>query len=646
MKPATVKRLRLLASALGVLLLIVLVLGAWFYIRMRASLPQLDGSAAMTGLGARVTVERDAQGVPTLRGANRNDVARALGFIHAQDRFFQMDCTRRHAAGELAELCGKVALAHDRRVRIHNFRTLAQTVLAKLPAEQRALVEAYTAGANAGLAALKTEPFEYLLLRENPQPWKAEDCVLMIYAMALDLQDEDAVYERSLATLNDTLGRSSVAYFAPLLGPDDAALDGTTGSLAPMPTDHMIDIRKRVYEYEDNKKHAYRTNTESPEVLPGSNAFALSGEHTTTGAGLVANDMHLTLRVPNTWYRASLIFPSAKGDGETRITGVTIPGAPLVVAGSNGHIAWGFTNAYVDTTDLIIVNVAAGAGTYMNRDEVMMYEKRSDTIRVHGQKPESIDYMSTIWGPIIGANADKRDLALKWTEHDPAATNFDLFNLESARTVQEAVEIAHRTGIPPQNFIVADADGAIAWTICGQVPKRVGYDGRLSATWSFGDRRWDGFLKTDEVPTLIAPKGGRLWSANQRMAGDDFLRVLGDGGYERPLRAGRIRDLLAPLEKASALDLLAVQLDVRASYLDRWQQLFLKVLSPEAIAQKKGRPEMRSAAEKWEGQASVDSVSYRLVAAFRQHVVDRVLPVVFEPCYDAFITKMHSGTWW
>jgi len=573
--------------------------------------------------------------VPTVQGANRLDVARALGFLHAQDRFFQMDCARRHAAGELAELFGRAALPHDRKVRIHSFRTLAQKVLAKLVPEERALVDAYTAGVNAGLAKLGAKPFEYILLRAEPQPWKAEDSVLMIYAMTLDLQEQDATYEQSLAAVRDTLGQTALAYFAPLIGPDDSALDGTTANLAPMPTERMIDIRKRVYSTEE--KHAALGHNKSPEVLPGSNAFVLAGNHTSSGTALLANDMHLTLRVPNTWYRASLVFPAANGHGETHITGVTLPGAPLVVAGSNGHIAWGFTNAYADISDLVVINATtAGHGTYLDGDTARLYEKRTEVIRVKGAPPETIDIPWTVWGPIVGTNADKRDLALKWIADDPDATNLGLFALEGAQTVQQAAAIAHHAGIPAQNIFIADTSGTIGWTIAGRLPKRIGFDGRLPTSWSFGDRKWDGFLPPEEVPTLITPADGRLWSGNQRLLGGEALRLIGDGGYEQPMRASRIRADLMPLGQAVPRDLLAVQLDVGAPHLERWQQLLLRIITPDAVAKNKDRGKLRAAAETWEGRASVDSVSYRLVAGFRAHVIDRVLPVVFEPCYDVY----------
>jgi len=174
------------------------------------------------------------------------------------------------------------------------------------------------------------------------------------------------------------------------------------------------------------------------------------------------------------------------------------------------------------------------------------------------------------------------------------------------------------------------------------VPKRVGFDGRLPVSWSFGDRHWEGFLAPEEVPTQIAPASGRLWSANQRMVGGAAFALLGDGGYVPPARAAQIRDDLAPLEHAAPKDLLAIQLDDRAVFLGRWQKLLLATLTPGAIAEKKSRGELRAAVEKWEGRASVDSISYRLVGAFRDAVTVRVLQPKFDSCTIAY----PAFNWW
>lgn len=665
MTSALAKRLRLLASIVTVLLLLVVVAGGWFYSRMRASLPQLDGEVKLAGLSAPVTVERDALGVPTIHGQNRVDLARALGFLHAQDRFFQMDVLRRAASGELSEVFGKVALGRDKAVRLHGFRSVARKVIEQASPAERAVVEAYTVGVNAGLGALKAKPFEYVALRMDPQPWKPEDSVLAAFAMWLDLQEPLGRYEQSLLTLRNQLGVDAVAFFAPLVGPHDAALDGTTAPLPPVPGPKMLDLRKTAAAstametdaYAHAKARAVAFATRAPAGMitveqsvreaaeeifdrfaPGSNAFALAGAHTASGAGLMANDMHLDHAVPNIWYRISLEYP------DHRITGVTLPGTPLVVVGSNGHVAWGFTDAYADTSDLAIFNYSSLTDelyTVPGHQEMIPVEKRKETILVKGGDPVTMDYVWTIWGPVVGTS-EKHPMAYSWIAHDPEATNFSLLAMEDAKTTADAVGVAHRAGIPAENCMIADSAGTVAWTIAGRIPKRLGLDGRMPANWSFGDRKWDGLLPPDEVPVLTSTKGDdgalkndRLWSGNQRAVGGEMLAKIGDGGYHRPARAAQIRDDLKPLEHAAPKDLLAIQLDDRAVFLAPWQKLLLDTLTPAAVGERKVRGELRDLATKWEGHASVDSVSYRLVHDFRVAVYTRVFTPIFASCVDA-----------
>lgn len=656
MKPEAAKRLRLLASVLSVLVITALAAAGWFYQRLRASLPQLDGTAAIAGMGAAVTVQRDALGVPTIRGETRTDVARALGWLHGQDRFFQMDLLRRSPAGELAELFGKRALPRDRAARMHGFRKLAQRVVALLPPRDRTILDAYTAGVNAGLGALGARPFEYLVLRDTPQPWRAEDTILVIYAMTLDLQDETGRYEQTLMTLRDQLGAEGLAFFAPLQIPADAALDGSTAPLAPIPGPKVIDLRRKSTAARGSPFPGLLGGSKSgvvegtrlarspgadpfpfpardPDAAIGSNAFALAGTHTASGAALLANDIHLDHGVPNIWYRASLEYPAHK------ITGVTLPGAPVIVAGSNGRVAWGFTNSCADTGDLVVVeinSVATSLYTAPGHEQLLKIESRQETIRISGSKPVEAVYPWTIWGPVVGTNERQRPLAHRWTAHDPVATNLGLLAMEEARDIADAVAVAHRAGMPAQNIVVADGTGAIAWTIAGLLPKRVGYDGRLPVAWTYGDRRWDGFLPAGEVPVVTTSTAGRIWSANQRHVGGPALAKIGDGSYAGPNRAAQIRDDLAGLERATPRDLLAVQLDDRALFLAPWHKLLLATLTPAITAEKKDRATLRSAAEKWEGRASVDAVSYRLVREFRTAVYARVFPAVFASCLEAF----------
>src|ERR1035437_6776410 len=266
-----------------------------------------------------------------------------------------------------------------------------------------------------------------MLLRDTPLPWRAEDSLLVNFAMWLDLQDDKGRYEHTLMTLRDQFGFESLAFFAPLVTPADAALDGTTAPAAPPPGPKLIDLRGQP------KTSAVKTHAATASVVGifpgvpraasadiGSNAFALAGAHTASGAGLLANDMHLSLSVPNIWYRASLEYPAHK------ITGVTLPGTPLIIAGSNGRVAWGFTDAYADTGDLVVIEPVSGshslyrAPNYESSPEI---ELRKETIRVHGSEPVTVEYPWTIWGPIVGENEQHHPLAYHWLANDASANN-------------------------------------------------------------------------------------------------------------------------------------------------------------------------------------------------------------------------------
>ncbi|HEY0945131.1 MAG TPA: penicillin acylase family protein [Opitutaceae bacterium] len=688
-RPAT-RRLRLFGVAASVVIIVLLVVAARGWSRFRASLPILDGAQPLAGLGAPASLERDALGTVTIRAANRVDVARALGFAHGQDRFFQMDLSRRRAAGELAELFGQAALPLDREARVHGFRALADQVLTRLSKEERALLIAYTEGVNSGRAAQTAAPWEYLVLGLDPVRWRPEDCLLVVYAMTLDLQDETGHYELCLSAVRDTLGDSALAFFGALPGPDDAALDGSSAPLPPPPGPRLINLRKEAtITHRDPSEIENQKSKIEDLSAPGSNGFALAGARTTSGAALLANDMHLNLNVPNTWYRARLEWPrfpktpgaepmSTLSPDTHYVTGITLPGLPFVIAGSNGHIAWGFTNAYTDNGDLVVLNLNPTAPElmYMRGTEILEFDRRAAQINVKDEDPATVESVWTVWGPIVGKTSRGRPLVHHWIMHDPAAVDLHLRNLETAKTADEAVAVAHRSRLPTQNLVVADRSGAVAWTIAGPLPKRVGLDGRLPVPWTFGDRGWEGFLPAGAVPVVrLAPDGaatltldgdttplplsGQLWSANQRMLGGKALERLGDGGYEFVRRAAQLRDDLSALAqrdpnaaasasaetpapapatapKSTPADLLGIQLDDRALWLAPWQQLLRATLTDAAVAQHDKRGELRDLVARWEGRASVESVSYRLVRAWRAHVARRALDPIFAPCLDVY----------
>ena len=625
------KSLQLFAAVLGAVLLLAGAAVGWGWWQLRGSLPRLDGERLITGLSAPVKIERDALGVPTITGASRADVARATGFLHAQDRFFQMDLLRRSGAGELAEIFGAVAVPLDQAHRLHGFRRTAEKALALLAPEKRAVLDAYSAGVNAGLAALARTPWEYLVLRTAPQPWRAEDSLLVIYAMWFDLQDGTGKFELSLGALRSTLGQSAADFFAPRGTSADAALDGSTLPPARLPA---LRLQAPV---ETTASVSPFPSAES--FFPGSNSFAVAGAHTASGGALLANDMHLNLNVPHTWYRAVLAWTDADGAAH-RLVGVTLPGTPVLVVGSNGHLAWGYTNSNIDTLDVLTVETETTAQLfYRTPHGYMEIEDRPDPIKVKGADPVPFTARWTEWGPILSSPGKGQYLALRWSAHDPAATNLDTLDLETATRTAEAVVIAHHIGMPNQNLVVADSSGAIAWTLTGKIPRRVGYDGRFPVSWAYGDRKWDGWLSSDEIPVISNPPEGLLWTANQRLVGGEAYAKLGDSGYAAGPRGRQIHDDLRSLvagKKAAAIDLLAIQLDDRALFLDRWQKFFLATLTDAAVAEKHARGELRDAVRQWSGHASPDSAAYRLVRAWRLKVAEITFAPFFERARETY----------
>jgi len=618
--------LRALGILLGILVLILLIAGLWLRSRVRASLPLLDGERRLAGLAAPVEVERDDLGVPTIHAGSRLDAARAMGFLHAQDRFFQMDLLRRQAAGELSEIVGAAALRVDRRHRVHRFRARAQKVLATGSPEERELLAAYADGVNAGLRSLGSKPFEYLMLRTDPAPWKPEDSILAVYAMFFELNDDLGRRESNLGILRDTLPKPMFELLSAPGTEWDAPIVGQPFATPPIPGPEVFDLRKRPPLPKVARREPLDPwESAGSRVSVGSNNFAMAGAHTADGHALVANDMHLGIRVPNTWYRAVIVRPDGAG-GNLRLAGVTLPGAPVIVAGSNGHVAWGFTNSYGDWTDLIELEVdRRNPDIYRTPQGFRPFEKISEPIHVKGAKDEVLEVRETIWGPVIDTDHLGRPRALNWTAHHPEGVNLSSVGLEAARTLEEAMTVANLSGIPPQNFTVADETGRVGWTIIGRIPRRAGFDGRVPTSWADGSRGWNGWLAPEEYPRIIDPPAGRIWTANARVVDGDFLAKVGNGGYDLGARARQIRDDLMKLEKATPRDLLAVQLDDRALFLERWRGLLLQTLTPQAVSGNPRLAELRRLVEKtWTGRASVDSVAYRATRGFRDHLEEDV----------------------
>lgn len=612
------------------LLALMLLAGLALWLGLRASLAALDGERALPELMAPVEAQRDARGYLTVVAEHRLDAARALGFVHAQERFFQMDLMRRNAAGELSALVGAKALPLDKARRVHRFRHRAEALIAGLPAEQRALLQAYVSGVNAGLQALGARPPEYLLLRQSPQPWAPADTLLVAYGMYLDLQGAQGRDDIATGLLHDSVPADWYAFLTQHSADWQAALDDSRVTPVPLPDTPWPEALRRV----QTACH----DCQLPDARDlGSNNFAVAAAHGEGGRALVADDMHLGLRSPGIWFKARLQWREA---GQAHdVAGVTLPGTPLLIVGSNGRVAWGFTNTTSDWADVITLQLNA-TGTHYRAGAVEKPLVRAvERIEVAGGEAVEQVVLESEWGPVIAhgpaaaaggvSTPAGQALVLRWVAHDPEGMNLGLMRLETAATVDEAVRAAAGTGIPAQNLMVADATGRIAWTVIGAIPRRVGLRDPAEMDrpqdWSDGVSRWQGWLTAAEQPRVVDPADGRLWTANSRMIGGEALRVLGNGGYDLGARATQIRDALRAQPRFDEAGLHALQLDHRALFLQRWRRLLLdQVLTPEFVAAQ-GLADYRQAVEQSADAARPDAVGYAVVRAFRLQALQQVM---------------------
>lgn len=605
---------RLLATVIVVALLALGV--GWLF--LKGSLARLDGQATGDGLSAIVTVTRDSQGVPAINGQTRADVAFAIGFVQAQDRFFQMDLMRRSAAGELAELVGPVALPVDREHRFHRFRARAQAAYKAASAEDRALLDRYTAGVNAGLNALTTRPADYLLTMTKPRPWAPEDSLLVNWAMYFDLQGDLEQRKWERGWIKDHASADQLAFLLPEASSWDAPLDG------PSPgTD--LKVPETAPDWWNPPAETKASALDRDDVW-GSNNWVLAGNRTKGGRALLANDMHLGLRLPPVWYRLMITYNDGQG-GQRKVVGVTLPGAPIFPVGSNTHVAWGATNAAGDWLDIIRLDQdTAHPGQVKLGEEWITPTVAEETIAVKGAEAEKLLVKETPLGPL--RERDGQLYAIHWLADDSKAANLGFLGLESAQSASAALDVAAAAGVPELNFVAADDQGHIGWTIAGLMPDR----GAPSAAPIYPlepDHAADSWSKTLDPaahPRIIDPAGGQLFSANSRQLMGQGAALIGDGGFDLGARTRQIRDdltALAPETDVAAS--YAIELDDRALFMTQWRDRAVALLDQASLDGHPDRAEFkRLLLESWDGHAGIKSVGYRLARGYYNALHDEV----------------------
>ena len=519
---------------------------------LRGSLPQTSGEIRIEGLAAPVQVLRDADGLVTLRAENDLDAYRALGFVHAQERLWQMDFMRRIGAGRLSEIVGNATLDTDRFMRTLGLYRQAEAQVAQLDPETRAAVAAYTAGVNAFLAQRSGPlPPEFHLLRHEPAPWRPADSLVWGRIMAL-LLSGNWRSEVLRAKLLKHMDPAEVAFLWPN-DPDGAPTTITAASAARLPAAPTL-----------------RALLEGvpPELRPqsASNAWAIAGSLTASGKPLLANDPHLSLEAPGKWFLVRLETPTRT------LAGATTPGVPFIVIGHNDRIAWGLTTTHSDTQDLFVERLTGDGSGYETPDGPRPFEVIREVIAVKGSDPVELEVRISRNGPVISdAFIDERNqpeegyvLALAWTALRPDdRTPNALLALNRAHdwdSFQAALEDFHS---PQQNIVYADVDGNIGFLAPGRVPlRRAGNGTAPVAGWS-GDFDWIGLLPYADLPRVLNPRQGSIVSGNNRVVPEDYPHFL-TAHWPPPQRARRILDLLdakAPLD----LDAVgAMQMDSHA----------------------------------------------------------------------------------
>ncbi|MGJ3244121.1 MAG: penicillin acylase family protein [Opitutales bacterium] len=623
---------RLLITGLLFIPAVTLLLSGVLLLVVRGSLPTYEGRLVLSGLTASVLVERDTLGVPSVSAAHRLDATRALGFLHAQERFFQMDLIRRSAAGELAELV-PAALRVDRAVRPYRLRAHAQATLEGLDPYQRLLIEAYSEGVNAGLDELSVRPFEYLLLRSKPEPWRPADSLLVAQAMAIDMQDERVRTDRTRGLLKEVLPPELYRFLYRNGSGYEATLDGSDRPVVPVPG-------PEVFADHDFLAAEDRLASGEPlvpeETVAASNSLAVAGGLNEDGpGGLLANDMHLGLNVPNTWYRATLHYTARGGRGVT-VHGATLPGTPVFAVGSNGRLAWGVTNARADVEDAVVIipDPEQPDAAYLTPDGPEDFVIHEEVIEVKGGEPEILMVRESGWGPIITEDAAGLPVAVLWAALQPGALDFRMIELELADSVEAGIDVVTAANNLILHYLFADEDGSIAFSPGGWLPERVGFDGRYPQRSDESGWGWAGRRDPADYPRIVDPPSGRLWTANNRVLGGDDLSVTGDGGYVHGIRAWQIRQRLESADSFDHQAFLDIMLDHEGLALQPWQTLLLEGLGP-AEDLDADLAAYRAVVADWNGYAAKESVAYRLIRVFRSAMIDRVMARLVAPALAA-----------
>ncbi len=626
--------------AVAALLVVVLgIVAVLAFTLVRRPFPTTEGEIQVPGLSGKVSVIRDDRGIPQIYADSADDLFKAEGFVHAQDRFFEMDLRRHITAGRLSELVGKGGLETDRVIRILGWRRVAEAELPTLKPETRRYLQAYADGVNAYIKAQgspSSMSLEYVVLGQKVKDYRVEDwtpadSLAWLKAMAWDLRgDYSAELMRarlagsmSTAQINELYPPYPYDQNKPILSPQDwspprsssanSALPAAVGraaagrSAAPQPVSGTsapqtgADLTKQTSK---DAQRAYAVVQRALDAVPvtmgrgdgiGSNSWVVSGEHTTTGRPLLANDPHLATSLPGVWYQTGLHCRHVSATCPFDVSGFSFAGLPGIVIGHNASVAWGFTNLGPDVSDFYLEKVTDD--TYLRDGKQVPLTMSTETIKIGGGGEQTITVRSTVHGPILSdaiasigeagesppvngrPSPGNYEVSLQWTGLEVTQTADAIFGLNTAQNFDQFRTAAEQFAVPAQNLLYADTAGNIGYQAPGRIPIRSRYMEAAPGYWIrpgwVSSWDWQGYVPFASMPHSYNPPEGFIVAANQAVteSGTPFLTTEWDYGF----RSQRIRSLLEKDSKVTLAAMSAIQGDTRSEFAPTLVKALLKV---------------------------------------------------------------------
>lgn len=661
----TVRR-GLMVTGIVVLALALILLGAYFYLfrfyipnnLAKQSFPQTEGQIQIPGLDQTVEIYRDTMGIPHIYAATLHDLFFAQGYVHAQDRFWQMDFWRHIGSGRLSELFGASQVKTDAFLRTLGWTQLAEQEYTQLSAESKAILQAYSEGVNAYLqdhqGAMLSLEYAILSITNSayaPEPWTPIHTLTWAKVMAWDLAGNmDEEIERAIYL--GSLSPEQVAQLYPPYPEDHPSIvpalaeatQGEQTSASRIQADWLqaVEVQRALKTVQANVQGLQALRSAGGDGL-GSNSWVVSGSRTATGKPILVNDPHLGIQMPSIWYQIALHCRPKSTECPFEVAGFSFAGVPGVIIGHNDRIAWGFTNVGPDVIDLYIEKVnPQNPNQYEVNGQWVDFELRQEIIEVSGSQPVTLTVRISRHGPVIsdtyGPLKDEVDekeadaqpfrqkaglelpdsyaIAMRWTALEPSLVFEAIWGFNKARNWLEFRQAAQAFAVPAQNLIYADVDGNIAYQMPGNIPMRANGDGRLPVAGWTDEYEWMGYIPFEKLPYTLNPPQGYIVTANNRVPPSSYPYLI-TTDWDYGFRAQRIVEMI---EKGPQKIDLATMQKMQGDSYDASSAFILPILLQIPLDEA-NLQSARQLLQNWDGQASLDSPAAALYAAFWKHLL-------------------------